>query len=392
MNITAKAVRDFVVEKVVPLEHDFLNQGPQSVFQALDELRGEAREQGIWTPFLHRDGGANLSLSEFAPLAEAMGWSLLGHYVFNCQAPDAGNMELLAAHGSDAQRKRWLTPLAAGEIRSCFGMTEPQRAGSNPVWMDTRAELKNGRWVINGRKWFATGADGAAFCIVMAVTEANAPKPHQCASMIIVPLGTAGLSEVRRIRVMGEEGAGNFSHSELAFDNVEVSEDALLGARGAGFKLAQARLGPGRIHHCMRWVGICERALDLTCRHTICRELKPGVSLADQQQIQTWIADSRAEINAARLMVMDAARAIDERGSAGARDEIAAIKFFVAGILQRVLDRAIQAHGAKGMSDDTPLAFWYRHERAARVYDGPDEVHRAQLARNILKGYREAKS
>ena len=391
MSDTLNAIKEFVREHVVPLEPAFLNQGPEAVQEKLDQLREQAREQGLWAPFISADDQQHLSLAAFAPLAEAMGWSVLGHYVFNCQAPDAGNMELLHAFGSDAQKERFFKPLYQGELRSCFAMTEPDRAGSNPVWMDTQARLENEQWVINGRKWFATGADGAAFCIVMAVTEDGGAerKPHQRASMLIVPMDTPGLSSVRRIRVMGEEGAGNFSHSELEFDNVCVPADALLGDRGAGFKLAQARLGPGRIHHCMRWVGICERALDLMCRRALRRELRPGQALAEQQHVQAWIADSRAEINAARLMVMDAAAAIDRHGSAAARNRIAAIKFFVADVLQKVLDRAIQLHGAQGMSDDTPLAFWYRHERAARIYDGPDEVHRAQLARNILRRYRE---
>ena len=241
-------------------------------------------------------------------------------------------------------------------------------------------------YVINGHKWFTSAAEGAAFAIVMAITNPQAER-HSRASQIIVPLDAPGVELVRNISVMGEVGSGWASHAELRYTNVRVPQANLLGPEGQGFAIAQERLGPGRIHHCMRWLGICERALDLMCRYAVHRELAPGRVLADQQTIQNWVAESRAEINAARLMVLDAARQIDVRGQYAARDEVSLIKFYVAGVLQRVLDRALQTHGGLGMTDDTPLAYWYRHERAARIYDGADEVHKASVARRILRGY-----
>jgi alkylation response protein AidB-like acyl-CoA dehydrogenase len=240
--------------------------------------------------------------------------------------------------------------------------------------------------VIDAHKWFTTAADGAGFAIAMVVTEPEAP-PHLRASMILVPLPRVGFTLVRNLSVMGEAGFGHFSHGEVRFEGVRVPEDHLLGMRGAGFVIAQERLGPGRIHHCMRWIGICERAFDLMCRRAATRAIGPGKPLGTRQMVQEWIAESRAEIDAARLMVLHAASRIERDGQAAARDEISAIKFFVAGVLGRVLDRALQTHGGLGMTDDTPIAFWYRHERAARIYDGADEVHKASLARRILRRY-----
>ena len=265
-------------------------------------------------------------------------------------------------------------------------MTEPAHAGSNPVWLSTRAVRDGDDFVITGEKWFTSSADGAAFAIVMAVTDPEA-APHARASQLLVPLDTPGFTLVRNIPVMGERGGGWSSHAEVRFDGVRVPVSHLLGAAGQGFALAQERLGPGRIHHCMRWIGICERALDLMCRRAVARTLGPGERLADKQQVQFWIAESRIAIHAARLMVLDAADRMDRDGQAAAREEIAYIKVFVANALQQVLDRAIQVHGALGMTDDTPLAWWYRHERAARIYDGADEVHKAVIARRILKSY-----
>jgi alkylation response protein AidB-like acyl-CoA dehydrogenase len=295
-------------------------------------------------------------------------------------------MELLHAHGSDEQRARWLAPLAAGEIRSCFSMTEPDHPGSNPVWMGTRAARDGEEYVVTGRKWFTSSADGAAFAIVMAVTDPDAP-PHRRASQIVVPLDAPGVRLVRNVPVMGHAGSDWASHAELEYDHVRVPVTNRIGDEGAGFALAQERLGPGRIHHCMRWVGICERAFDLMCRRAATRELAPGRPLGLNQSVQNWIAESRAEIDAARLYVMDVARAIDRDGPRAAREGISCIKFHVAGVLQRVLDRAVQAHGALGLTDDTPLAYWYRHERGARIYDGADEVHKSSVARQILKRY-----
>ena len=296
-------------------------------------------------------------------------------------------MELLLQFGTEEQQATFLEPLARGEIRSCFAMTEPEHAGSNPVLMSTEAVRDGHELVISGHKWFTSSADGASFAVVMAVTDPDEARRHFRASQILVPLPTPGFTLVRNIPVMGERGGGWASHAEVRFDRVRVPVTNLLGQQGHGFALAQERLGPGRIHHCMRWIGICERAFDLLCRRAVTRELAPGEMLATKQQVQFWIADSRIEIHAARLMVLDAAARMAREGQAAAREEIAYIKVFVANTLQRVLDRAIQAHGALGMTDDTPLAWWYRHERAARIYDGADEVHRTVIARRALTPY-----
>ena len=357
----------------------------------MDEVRAEVRDLGLWNPHLPADhGGLGLGLDEFAYVSEALGRSPLGHFAFNCQAPDAGNMELLVAHADDRQRHAFLEPLVAGEVRSCFGMTEPQHAGSNPTVMSTTARRDGDAFVIDGHKWFTTAFDGSAFCIVMAVTDPDAENRYAKASMVIVPTDAPGVEHVRKLPVMGDEGAGWFSHSEVRFDGVRVPAENLLGPRGGGFMLAQERLGPGRIHHCMRWLGICERAFDLLCEYAGTRELAPGRPVAAQGAAQAWIAESRAEIDAARLYVLDTARRIAAadsvvEGQKEARVQVSAIKFYVAGVLQRVLDRALQAHGGLGMLDDTLIAFWYRHERAARIYDGPDEVHKGVVAREELK-------
>lgn len=377
-------VRAFTQEELLPLERRLLDEGWMAVLPRLRELRVEAKKRGLWAPFLPESlGGLGLSLLEFGHVSEALGGVLVGHYVLNCQAPDVGNMELLHAHGSAEQKERFLMPLARGEIRSCFGMTEPEHAGSNPVHMSTVARREGDEYVIDGHKWFTTGADGAAVCIVMAVTAPDAPT-YGRASMILVPTDTPGFRIVRNISVMGEPGADHPSHSEVRLDDVRVPVTNLLGPEGGGFMLAQERLGPGRIHHCMRWIGICERAFDMMVERAISRELSPGKPLGTQQMMQDYIAQSRVEIHASRLLVLDCAARIDAEGSHAARDYIHMIKFYVANVLQSVLDRAIQMHGALGMTDDTPLAYWFRHERAARIYDGPDEVHKAALAKRIL--------
>jgi acyl-CoA dehydrogenase len=328
-----------------------------------------------------------MPLGAFARLSEVLGWTPFGHYVCNCQAPDVGNMELLLAFGTEEQKRVYLEPLSRGEIRSCFAMTEPEHAGSNPVMLSTTAARDGTHWIINGHKWFTSSADGAAFAVVMAVTDLQESRRHFRASQIIVPLDTPGFRLVRNISVMGETGGGWASHAEVRFDDVRVPVSHLLGLQGHGFALAQERLGPGRIHHCMRWIGVCERAFDLMCRYALSREIAPGELLASKQQVEFWIAESRIEIHAARLMVLDAATRMTHQGQEAAREEIAYIKVFVANTLQRVLDRAIQVHGALGMTDDTPLAWWYRHERAARIYDGADEVHKSVIARRALKSY-----
>ena len=380
-------IRSFIEERALPLEGAFLTRPYREVEPQLDALRAEVKKRGLWAPHLPADlGGRGLSLTAFARVSAILGETPIGHYLFNAQAPDIGNCELLHAHGSAEQKKRWLLPLAGGEIRSCFAMTEPEFAGSNPVWLAATARRDGDDYVIDGHKWFTSSADGAAFTIVMAVTAPDA-KPHERASQIIVPMDAPGLRLVRNIPVMGDTGSGHASHGELRFEAVRVPVSNRIGAEGAGFALAQERLGPGRIHHCMRWLGICERAFRLMCTYAVRRELSPGHPLGEQQAVQHWIAESRAEIDAARLLVLDTAAQIEANGAKAARDRISLIKFHVAGVLQRVLDRAIQVHGALGMTDHTPLAFWYRHERGARIYDGPDEVHKSSVARRILKGF-----
>ncbi|HEX8795833.1 MAG TPA: acyl-CoA dehydrogenase family protein [Polyangiaceae bacterium] len=381
-------VREFVRDEVMPLEPKLAGGSFRDALPHLEKARERAKAAGIWAPFLPREhGGMGLSLYDYAFISEELGRTPLGHYCLNCQAPDVGNMELLLAHGSDALKKKYLEPLTKGRIRSCFSMTEPDNAGSNPVQLATRAEKQGGDYVITGRKWFTSSADGAAFAIVMAVTNPEAESPYARASQIVVPTDTPGFRLVRNIGVMGEAGSDWASHAEVQYEGARVPEDNRLGPEGAGFMLAQERLGPGRIHHCMRWIGISERAMDLMCKRAASRMISPGKPLGTRQIVQAWIAESRAEIHASRLMVLSAAHAIDQKGSHGARDEIGMIKFFVAGVLQRVLDRAIQTHGALGLTDETPLAVWWRHERAARIYDGPDEVHKVALARRILRGY-----
>jgi acyl-CoA dehydrogenase len=384
---TLKKVRKFLIDEVYPLEVDLLSRPFRELLPALAAKRDRVREMGLFAPQVPKDhGGAGLKFMEHALLSEELGRTPLGHFVFNCQAPDAGNMEILHDFGTPEQKETWLKPLVAGKIRSCFSMTEPGYPGSNPVWMATTAVLDGDSYVINGRKWFTSSADGASIAVVMVVTD-PAADPHARASQIIVPTNTPGFKIVRNISVMGHSGEDWPSHSEVLYEDVRVPRKNLLGRPGAGFEIAQARLGPGRIHHCMRWMGICERSFDLLCERAARRDLAPGDKLGSRQTIQSWIAESRAEINAARLMVLQAAWKIDREGTKAAREEISLIKFYAAGVLMKVVDRAIQAHGALGMTDDTILSYYYRHERAARIYDGPDEVHKSTVARRILRGY-----
>jgi acyl-CoA dehydrogenase len=386
-------IREFISAEVYPLESEFLSKPFKELLPALEEARKKVKALGLWSPQLPSEyGGVGLTLTEFARVSEELGRTPIGHYLFNCQAPDAGNMEVLMSHASAEQKERYFWPLARGEVRSCFSMTEPEHPGSNPVWMSTTAVKDGSDYVINGHKWFTSSAEGATFAIVMAVTDPQAANPYERASQIIVPLDTKGFQIVRNISVMGEKGSDYASHAEVRYENCRVPQTNLLGREGGGFRIAQERLGPGRIQHCMRWVGVCERAFDLMCAYAVRRELAPGKPLANQQTVQEWIAESRADIRAARLLVLDAAARIDEEGASAAREDISLIKFFVAGVMQKVLDRAVQIHGALGMTDDTVLAYWYRHERAARIYDGPDEVHKAVVARGVLKKYGAASS
>ncbi len=382
-----KRVREFMDTEVLPVEQKYLGMTFLDALPALNGVRQKVKEAGLWLPQISTEyGGVGLSLMEYAMVCEQLGRSPFGNYCFNAQAPDAGNMEILIEFGTDEQKERWLRPLAAGEIRSCFSMTEPDRAGSNPIHMDTAAVREGDEYVINGHKWFTSSADGAEFAVLMAVTNPDA-APHQRASQIIVPTDSLGFERVRNISCMGHAGHDWDSHSEIRYHNVRVPVSNLLGEEGAGFAIAQARLGPGRIHHCMRWVGIAERSFDLMCQRAVSRELAPGDLLATRQTVQNWIAESRAAIDAARFMVLHAGWKIDKVGARKARVEISTIKFYVAKIMMEVIDRAIQTHGALGITDDTVLSTFYRNERAARIYDGPDEVHRSVVARKILKEY-----
>ena len=380
-------IRALLDAEVLPREAAILRDGFAASEGALGELRAAVRRAGLWGPQLPRElGGLGLSLVELGLVSELLGESPLGHYVFGAQAPDAGNIEILHRYGTPEQRERLLAPLAAGAIRSCFSMTEPGSAGSNPTQLECVAAREGDEYVIRGRKWFTTGADGASFAVVMAITEPDA-EPHRRASLLVVPTDAPGFVRVRNISVFGHQGAGYDSHAEIVYDGCRVPASSLLGPAGAGFQIAQERLGPGRIHHCMRWLGICRRAFALMCARAAAREIEPGAPLASKQIVQAWVAESRARIDAARLLVLHAAWKIDREGFHAARDEVSLIKFHVAEVLGEVLDRAIQAHGALGLTDDTVLSFFYTRERGARIYDGPDEVHKMVVARRILGAY-----
>ena len=388
MQAVVGMMNEFVGRELIPLEPEFLTKSFRQMEPVMEEKRQMVRQMELWAPNHPPEyGGMGLNLMDHALVSEALGRTPIGHYTFNCHAPDAGNIEILHKYGTDAQKERWLRPLIEGKIRSCFSMTEVELAGSNPVMMDTTAVKDGQDYVINGQKWYTTGADGAAFAIVMAVTNPEA-APHMRASMIIVPTGTPGFNLVRNIPVMGHSGDSLFSHGEILYQSCRVPQENLLGPEGWGFVIAQERLGPGRIHHCMRWLGICHRAFDLMCARASRRVISyDNKTLASKQIIQSWIAECAAEIQAARLMTLHAAWKIETLGVKEAREDIALIKFYVANVLQKVVDRALQVHGGLGMTDDTIIAFFFRHERAARIYDGADEVHKATVARRILKGY-----
>jgi acyl-CoA dehydrogenase len=379
-------IRGYVDERLLPLEPQFLEHGIKAVFDEIQARRAEVQSLGLWGPNIpQKYGGLGLDLVAHGLVSEVLGRSPLAHYAFGCNAPDAGNIELLHLYATPQQRAAWLEPLARGQIRSCFGMTERDNSGANPLMLEARADADGDEWVINGRKWFTTGADGASLCIVMAITDPDA-APHQRASMILVPATTPGYRLDRNTPIMGHAGHDLFSHGEVSFTDCRVPADHLLGPRGEGFRLAQARLGPGRIHHCMRWLGICERALEMMIRRAAARVIRPdGRTLADSDIVRAWIAESATEIQAARLMVLHAAWRIEHAGARAARDDVSMIKFLVAGVMQRVVDRALQVHGGLGVTDYTILAWFYREERAARIYDGPDEVHKLSIARRLLK-------
>jgi len=392
MKAILEMINEFVDKELIPMENEFRSKDFRELLPELKKKRDMVKKMELWGPNIPKEyGGMGLDLMDHALVSEALGRSPLGHYVFNCQAPDAGNIEILHLHGSEEQKKRYLQPLIDGDIRSCFSMTEVDMPGSNPVMLETTAVKDGDDYVINGHKWYTTAADGAEFAICMAVTNPENPTYLQ-ASMIIVPTDTPGFNLVRNIPVMGHEGSDYFSHGEIIYQNCRVPRKNLLGKEGQGFVMAQDRLGPGRIHHCMRWLGICSRAFDMLCQRANYRKITPdGKTLASRQIVQQWVADSAAEIQAARLMTLYAAWRMETVGHKEARDDVSMIKYVVANTMQRVIDRALQVHGGLGMTDDTVLAFFYRHERAARIYDGADEVHKAALATRILRDYRDGR-
>ncbi len=380
-----KEIQSFVDEELIPIELEILHSDFFEVEPRLKALREKVKAKGLWAPHVSASiGGCGKSLMQLGLISEVLGQTMIGHYVFGCQAPDAGNTELLHKFGSDEQKSQWMIPLVNGDIRSCFGMTEPATAGSNPTLLEASAVLDGDEWVINGRKWFTSSADGAQFCIAMVVTGPDEAK-HKKASMIIVPTDNPGYEFIRNISIMGDVGSGYYSHAEVAFNNCRVPKSNLIGEVGSGFALAQERLGPGRIHHCMRWLGVCRRSLNEMISYTKTRMITSNKTLANMQAIQDWIAESAAEIEAARALVLQTAWTIENVGFEAAKNHVSMIKYHVANVMQRVVDRALQSHGGLGMTDDIILAHFYRHERAARIYDGPDEVHKMVVARNLLK-------
>ncbi|MDM8517886.1 acyl-CoA dehydrogenase family protein [Desulfobacterales bacterium HSG16] len=383
-------IDEFVEKELIALEPEFLTRSFTELLPVLKQKQAMVKKMELWAPCHPQEyGGMELDLMEHALVSEALGRSPIGHYIFGCQAPDVGNIEILHMFGTQDQKAKYLRPLVEGEIRSCFSMTEVDLPGSNPVLMDTTAVSDGDDYVINGQKWYTSSADGSEFAIVMAKTNPEAGAYAQ-ASMIIVPCDTPGFNLVRNIPVMGHSGDDYFSHAEILYQDCRVPKANLLGKEGHGFVIAQERLGPGRIHHCMRWIGICNRAFDLMCARARDRVISAdGKTLATKQIIQSWIAECAAEIQAARLMVLHAAWRIEKEGAKAARKEISLIKFKVANVMQMVIDRALQVHGGLGMTDDTILSFFFRHERAARIYDGADEVHKVSVARKILDDYKD---
>ena len=386
---------EFMRECVYPAEPTFAEQvaAAPDVWDSppiVDELKVEARKRGLWNLFLpHSDWGAGLTNLEYAPIAEISGRSpAIAPEAMNCAAPDTGNMELLAMFGTEDQQQRWLVPLLDGEIRSCFSMTEPEVASSDATNISTRIERDGDAYVVTGRKWWSSGGMNprCKIAIVMGVSDPDGAR-HRRHSMILVPLDTPGVQVTRPTSVFGFTDQTHGGHAEIVYDRVRVPAANLLGVENEGFALAQARLGPGRIHHCMRLIGMAERALDLTCQRVLERRTF-GSPIADHGVVQHWIAESRIRIEQARLLVLKTAWLMDTVGNKGAAMEIAAIKVVVPEMASWVIDRAIQAHGAAGVSQDTPLANLYTHARTLQIADGPDEVHRRSVARRELARWR----
>ncbi|WP_423798361.1 acyl-CoA dehydrogenase [Neobacillus sp. SAB-20_R2A] len=388
-----KRVIKFMEEYVYPNEKLYKEQLNQQetrwsdIPPIMQELKQKAKAEGLWNLFLpESEYGAGLTNLEYAPLCEVMGRSMIGPEVFNCSAPDTGNMEVLVRYGTEAQKKQWLEPLLAGEIRSCFSMTEPDVASSDATNIETSIVRDGDEYVINGRKWWSSGA-GDPRCKIAIVMGKNDPtaKRHEQQSMILVPLNTPGVKIERTLSVFGYDDAPH-GHAEIVYDNVRVPADNMLWEEGKGFAIAQGRLGPGRIHHCMRLIGLAERALeDLTKR--VLNRTAFGKKIAEQGVVQEWIAESRIEIEQARLLTLKAAYMMDTVGNKEAKTEIAMIKVVAPNMALKVLDRAIQAFGAAGVSDDFTLANHWAQARTLRLADGPDEVHRRQIARLELKKY-----
>ena len=385
-------MRSFMDEAVAPAESVYEEQmaelgDPHAHPQIVEDLKAEARNRGLWNMFLPDERwGAGLSVLEYAPLAEMSGWSPhIAPEATNCAAPDTGNMEILAMFGTPEQQEQWLVPLLEGEIRSCFSMTEPDVASSDATNIACRIEADGDDYVITGRKWWSSGAmsDRCKVAIVMGVTDPDADTYHR-QSMVLVPFDDPKVEIVRDMTVFGYHERGG--HPEIVYDGVRVPKSNLLGEEGSGFAIAQARLGPGRIHHCMRLIGMAERAFDIMCRRALSRKAF-GKALAEQGVVQDWIAEARIRIEQARLMVLKAAWLIDTVGAKGARIEISAIKVAVPRMATWVLDRGIQVLGGAGVSQDFPLASLYAHARTLHIADGPDEVHKRSVARRELRRF-----
>jgi acyl-CoA dehydrogenase len=379
-------MRAFVREEIFPLET--LDMDWHTFWRAIEPLKARVKERGLWAAHLPPElGGMGMGQVHLALMHEILGASELAPPVFGNQAPDSGNSELIALAGTAEQKVRWLEPLLAGEVLSAFSMTE-QGTGSDPRQFTTAAVRDGDEWVINGTKWFVGNATRSNFHILMARTDMSPDAdPYKTTSMLIVPTDTSGI-RMRELGLMHDPESKGLvhTHAEVGYEDVRIPAENLLGGEGEGFVLAQKRLGPGRIHHCMRWVGICRRAFDALCERAVSKSVHGG-RLADKQTIQNWVAESAAAIEAFRLLTLRAAWTIDRHGSSAARTEIAMIKYWGAPIMHDVIDRAIQVHGSLGYCDDMPLEQMYRWARAARLYDGPDEVHRVSVARRILREY-----